>query len=62
MNLENFQTTNLGDIVYHSDSSGKFMLHEISTINKFGKDYPVELYYDCPITIIKTFKDCTFQM
>ena len=60
MNLENFQTTNLGELVYHSDSSGKFMLHEISTINKFGERHPVALYNDCPITI-KTFKDCYFS-
>ena len=61
MNLENFQTTNLGDIVYHSDSSGKFMLHEISTINKFGIDT-----LSSSITIVqlllKLLKIVTFQM
>ena len=61
MNLENFQTTNLGELVYHSDSSGKFMLHEISTINKFGEDTLSSSIMTVQL-LLKHLKIVTFQM
>ena len=38
MKLENFQQTSQGDLIYQSESSGLFVLHEIATINRYENE------------------------
>ena len=60
MKLENFQQTNLGDLIYQSESSGLFILHEIATINRFEKSQNFSPFFDCPVTV-RSLKDCHFS-
>ena len=60
MKLHDFQNTNEGEVLYHSHSSGPFVLHSMSLTSKTEKEIRVQgmlPFVDCPITVRK-IKDC----